>query len=151
MSLDNDRGRPAYELDALMPISLSKTTVTDVYDIALSIERELVHWEAGYRLGWSVGFDAGFRAGADDAFDRVQSVLTGCTSVWSSRSQEELRVLRNDPPITRPCHLRCRWCIVCRRYARWWRETSRVGDAAVRAGPSQSSADVQRGEPILAR
>jgi hypothetical protein len=120
----NDQRRPVLGTGVEKVIAARDlTSVTQTGDL----EREVVQYLAGLRdgdrLGRAAGFDEGFAAGADDAYERVQSVLTGCTSTWSSPSQEELRKLRNDPPITRPCSQRCRWRLVCRRYAQWWRET----------------------------
>lgn len=94
--------------------------MTDLNTIGHDILSAITAHDLGYQLGRSVGYDEGFRAGADDAYERVQSVLTACTSTWSTPTQEELRIRRDDPPITSPCKQRCKWCTTCRRYAHWW-------------------------------
>jgi hypothetical protein len=79
-----------------------------------------VDFSAGYRLGYGTGYDVGFQHGADEAFEIVQSVLTGCTSVFRNPRQDDLKRIRNEV-ITSPCAVSCKRCSRCVRYAAWYR------------------------------
>ncbi len=124
-----DRRRPADELDALKSVTPTFPSIAPLADkyTGLGEVDAYLAYEAGRRdgdrLGWAAGFDAGFIEGAEDAFERVQATISGCTDIWSMPPADELRKRRNDPPITSPCSRRCRVCVTCLRYARHWNET----------------------------
>ncbi len=111
----NDRSRPK----AAPNVSLAAAdSLSDISDIA----REFAHWQAGFDFGRQCGIAEGKVIGADEQAERMTAAISGCTEVWNRPTQLELARLRNDPPITSPCSKRCKWCVICRRYAQWWRE-----------------------------